>query len=185
MVYALTGAASGIGLATARILAARGASLGLADLNEAGLDSAAKGIETDFKNPNVITAVVDVRDRDSVAAFLAKTKGHFGRLDGCGNIAGAIGKHHHVHRLWELSGAEFDFVMDVNVKGVFNCLAEQLKPGVLSEGAAVVNAGSVCSYKGVPGSSAYCASKHAVLGLTRVAAIEAGSRGIRVNIVAP
>src|ERR1700761_8860524 len=87
--------------------------------------------------------------------------------------------------MWDMTMAQYDHILDINVKGLFNYLGGQLRPGGLEEGASIVNAASIASFTGVPSNSIYSASKHAVLGLTRSAAKEAGPRTIRVNAVAP
>ena len=79
--------------------------------------------------------------------------------------------------------SEWDFIMDVNLKGVMLCLKSQLK--VISEGGAIVNAASIAGLQGRPNNAAYAASKHGVIGLTRSAAKEVGTRGVRVNCVCP
>ncbi|KAJ6005149.1 hypothetical protein N7451_003093 [Penicillium sp. IBT 35674x] len=180
--FTVTGAASGIGLATAKILAARGASLFIGDINEAAMEKAAAIISNSGR---VEKAVLDVRDRSAVRSFMQKCQSRFGRIDGCANVAGVSGKRMNIDHIWELDAAEYDFVMNVNTRGVFNCLAEQLTPGMLPEDASIVNISSICGLRGLPKGAVYCASKHAVVGLTRTAAIEAGPRRIRVNSVAP
>lgn len=184
-VFALTGAASGIGLSTARVLAARGASLSLSDVNKAGLEAAVASLSNGQHQGKFAAFHTDVADRSSVRDFVQNTLKQFGKLDGCANIAGVAGKDLGVNSLWESDSADFDFVMAVNAKGVFNCLTEELQPSVLQEGGSIVNIASIAGLRAMPKSASYCASKHAVIGLTRCAADDAGPRGIRVNAVAP
>jgi NAD(P)-dependent dehydrogenase (short-subunit alcohol dehydrogenase family) len=119
-VIALTGAASGIGRETAIFLASRGHLLSISDLQQGPLDAV---VETIAKSGGqVIATVVDVRKRDQVEAWYAATVKHYGRLDGCANIAGVIGKNLGVNSLEDVDDDDFDFVQSVNVKGVLNCL---------------------------------------------------------------
>jgi NAD(P)-dependent dehydrogenase (short-subunit alcohol dehydrogenase family) len=183
-VYAITGAASGIGLATARELAARGASIFLADINEVGLKKILPTVQPTAGGA-VDTFVLDVRNRDEVHNFVQGALKRFGRLDGGANIAGIVGKDILIKPIWEAGVADYELVQAINTKGTFNCLAELLQPGVLDKGGSIVNMASIAGQRGVYSAAAYCTSKAGVLALTKVAAIDAGSRGIRVNAVAP
>lgn len=180
-VIALTGGASGIGLATAKLLASRGARLSLADINANQLEAAAKSIEQ--AGGQVIYTVVDVRKSEEVRGFIEKTVQEYGRLDGAANLAGVIGRHAVTRELRNETDDEFDLIMNINVRGVFNCMRQELK--VMQSGASIVNAASVLAMTGQIKTSIYCASKHAVAGLIRAAAKEEGKNGIRINGVAP
>ena len=116
-------------------------------------------------------------------SWIEKTVSHFGRLDGAANIAGVTGKSYGVYDLSQLSNEEWDFITRTNLTGLFYCMRAQLR--VLSDGSAVVNAASIARLEGSPTNRAYCATKHAVIGLSKSAAGEFGGRGIRVNGVAP
>lgn len=183
-VILLTGGASGIGLATAKLLAARGASLSIADVTENVASVIAKEIPSTDK-VKIIARRVDITDRSAVRAFVDATLKEHNRIDGCANIAGVIGKNMGAARIWDLENSEYDFIMGVNSGGLFNCLAEELKPGILSEGASIVNVASILSLRGLGNAAAYVASKHAAQGLTKAAALDAAHRKIRVNCVAP
>ncbi|PSN59653.1 NAD(P)-binding protein [Corynespora cassiicola Philippines] len=182
----VTGAASGIGLSTARLLAARGALLSIADYNAEKLAETYASLIAITAPENVLSTALDIRSTADVNAWIAKTVEHFGRpLDGCANVAG-------FHPLWaplpfhEISDEDFDEVMAINSTGLFKCLRAQLKPGVFPEaGGAIVNVGSVSGLIGFPFDAAYVASKHAAHGLTKAASKEAGKMRIRVNCVAP
>lgn len=179
----LTGAASGIGLSTAKLLASRGAHLSLADNNSALLSTAVKDILASHPNNQCFGTVVDVRSRTQVEAWIAATVEKYGEIDGCGNIAGVIGKHQGEQAMWQVTDEEYDFIMDVNVRGLMNCMRAQI-PHV-KKGGSIVNASSICGLVGLPQCSVYCASKHAVIGMTRAAAKELGPKGTRVNCINP
>lgn len=180
-VIALTGGASGIGLATAKLLVSRGAILSLADINAKQLEAAAKTLAD--QGAKVIYTVVDVTDRSQVRNFIDRTVTELGRLDGAANLAGVIGRHAVTFELRDETDDEWDFIMNVNVKGVFNCMREELR--VMKSGASIVNAASVLAFVGQVKNSIYVASKHAVAGLIRAAAKEEGKNNIRINGVAP
>lgn len=183
-VIAITGAASGIGLATARICAERGASLSLSDLQSDLLGRSVATIKSDFPNTDIIGRQVDVTDYNSVDSWISATVDHFGRLDGAANIAGVeSGKKGVFKDVESLGNEEWDFVLRVNLTGVFYCIRAQLK--VMQRGASIVNCASLAGLMGRPGIAAYSVSKHGVVGLTRTVAKEVGPKGIRVNAVAP
>ncbi|KAF5612176.1 short-chain dehydrogenase reductase SDR, partial [Fusarium sp. NRRL 25303] len=176
-VIAITGAASGMGLATAKLLGSRGALLSLADLNDAALQ---KVIKTLPGGPSRHLGVaVDVRKADSVQDWIDKTVEKFGKLDGAVNMAGVLGPSH--TSILDTTDKDLDFVMSVNVNGVFNCLKSQIK--ALKQGGAIVSAASISGQVGLPNSSIYCASKAAVISLSTAAAKENGH--LRINCVAP
>ncbi|KAJ5212822.1 oxidoreductase [Penicillium cinerascens] len=183
-VFCLTGAAAGIGLSTAKALLSRGAAVGICDIREKNLRSAYDCL-TETEKSRVLIHPLDVTNRAQVRDFLEATKSRFGRVDGVANIAGTAGKSFGLRELWEISSEEYDFVMDVNVRGTFNLLAESMVPGFLEPGSSIVNLGSVASARGYNKGAMYPASKHAVVGLTKSAAIEGGSRDIRVNAILP
>lgn len=180
-VIALTGAASGIGLATAKLLAQRGAILSLADINGKQLEIVAKSLEE--SGAKVIFTVVDVTKVSDVKTFMERTVKEFGKLDGAANLAGVIGRTASTTALRDETDDEWDLIMNINARGVFNCMREELK--VMKSGASLVNASSVLGLVGKSKASIYCASKHAVAGLIRAAAREEGKNNIRVNGVAP
>ncbi|KAJ5392506.1 hypothetical protein N7509_007996 [Penicillium cosmopolitanum] len=174
-VIAITGAASGMGLAAAQLLASRGAIISLADLNEEALEVAIKSLPGG-REKHIFTRV-DVRDDGLVDAWIEKTMYRYGRLDGAVNMAGVLGPSASVT---ELTKKKFEFVLSVNVSGVFNCLNAQLK--VMKKGS-IVSAASTFGQISMPNSSAYCASKAAVIALSKSAAKE--NRNVRINCVAP
>ncbi|EXJ76283.1 uncharacterized protein A1O5_00791 [Cladophialophora psammophila CBS 110553] len=181
-VIAISGGASGIGLATAKILASRGAKLSLADWNEEALKDAVKG----FKSSEILTTKLDVRSSQDVDQWIAKTVEHFSRLDGAANCAGVFGKHAKNEPLAHVSNEQWDTAIGINLTGLMYCVRAELqqfeKKGT---GGSIVNVASVAGLLGLPGSAAYTASKHGVVGMTRAAAKEYGPKGIRINAVAP
>jgi NAD(P)-dependent dehydrogenase (short-subunit alcohol dehydrogenase family) len=130
---AITGAASGIALATAQLLASRGAIISLADVNLAGLDEALKSLSTSGGQKHLRT-VVDVRDSKSVDAWIASTVAQYGRLDGAANLAGVFKNN---IRLVDTTDDDFAFHMNVNTAGLFYCMRAQLR--VMKPGASIVS----------------------------------------------
>lgn len=183
-VIALTGGASGIGLETAKMLAARGATVCIADLQEAGLAAAVKDIEA--AGGKVSSTVLNVRDRKAVESWIESIVGKFGKLDGAANLAGVIGKSIGISNLEDIEEDEWDFIMGVNMDGVRYCMRAEIKALTKQgNGGSIVNAASIAGIIGLEKNAAYIASKHAVVGLTRAAAKECGARNIRVNSIAP
>jgi len=180
-IIAITGGASGIGLALAKLLSSRGALLSIADLQEEPLAKAAESIRA--TGGKVITYALDVRKPAQVDAWLDATIAEYGRLDGAANVAGVLGPNMYKHTTAQLSNDEWEFVMGVNATGVFNCVRKELQ--VIADGGSIVNVASVLGLRGAEKSPAYAASKHAVVGLTKCAAKDSGIRNVRVNAVAP
>ncbi|KAB5560333.1 oxidoreductase [Coniochaeta sp. 2T2.1] len=179
MKVAITGAASGIGLATAQLLAERGATLSLSDIDYPGLEKAVKCLPGDGH----FTTEVDVRDSTQVTKWIEDTANKMGGLDGAANVAGVEregGRH-----LADSRDEDWDFVMGINAAGVFYCMRAQLQQMLKNGGGSIVNVASVAAFIGLPDTGIYNASKHAIRGLTRTAAREYGRNNIRVNAVAP
>lgn len=177
----VTGAAQGMGAATALLFAEAGAKVVVADMNEdLGLTLVAKieqaGGEALFQRCNVAVAA-------EVAALVQATVARFGRLDVAVNNAAVTPD---TKPLAEMDEDEFDRVIAVDLKGVALCLKYQLSQMIRQGGGgSIVNIGSVSSFRPQPNNGVYVAAKHGVVGLTKVAAIENGVHGIRVNTVAP
>ncbi|KAH8680031.1 hypothetical protein BGZ60DRAFT_481691 [Tricladium varicosporioides] len=180
-VIALTGAASGMGLETAKLLAGYGARVSMADIQEGPLKSAAEAISA--SGGTVMATVVDISKRKQVEDWIAATVSNFGKLHGAANLAGVIGKQNNIAATEDIDDADFEFLMQVNVYGLLHCMRAQIPH--LESGASVVNAASVAGQIGFARNGGYVASKHAVVGLTRTAAKELGPKQIRVNCFAP
>jgi len=181
-VVAVTGAGSGLGLAAAARLAREGARLALIDVNTEALEIARDAIGAEAPQAELSLLTADVSSEDDVAAYVERTVEAFGRIDGLYNNAGIEGKQDPV----EAYGAEMlDKVLAVNLKGVLYGMKHTLSHFKAQGSGAIVNAASVGGIRAVPNLVAYVASKHAVAGMTKQAAVEYGEYGVRVNAVAP
>ena len=179
-VLMITGAGKGIGAATARLCAAEGANLVLAGSTRDSLESIAA--EVHDIGVTAIVCPVDVADGDAVRDAVAAALQAFGRLDGAFNNAGIDGP---LRPTVDYPEADFDRVIAVNLKGVWNCMRFQIPAMLASGGGSIVNCASALAEVGQYNMAAYCASKAGVLGLSRVAALEYGPRGVRVNAFSP
>lgn len=171
----ITGAGGEIGEATLRLMAARGARIIAVDRDRKALDRAVAGVTA------AAAIEADVADEDSVRRYVAEAAKAAGRIDIFFNNAGIEGP---VWPITEYPLADFQKVMAVNVVGVFLGMKHVI-PIMAKTGGSIINTSSVAGLTGTPGISAYNASKHAVIGLTRSAAAEWGGKGIRVNSVNP
>jgi NAD(P)-dependent dehydrogenase (short-subunit alcohol dehydrogenase family) len=176
----ITGAGNGIGRATALGFASRGAKVVVVDRDIAGGEATA-GIIRQQGGQSLFVAA-DVTKSADVQAYVKAALDSFGAIDCFHNNAGIEGK---VAPTAEYDEAMFDAVMGVNVKGVFLGLRYVLPVMIAQRRGAVVNTASIAGLVGSPGMPAYVASKHAVVGLTKVAAGEVGQFGVRVNAVCP
>ncbi|MFJ6700354.1 SDR family NAD(P)-dependent oxidoreductase [Streptomyces sp. NPDC091272] len=176
----VTGAASGIGLEIARRLADAGASVIVADHNEEGAKEAVEAINA--AGGRAAAVRVDVTDPESVRRAVEFTAATYGGLQLAVNNAGIAGAS---APTGEYGVQDWQRVIDTNLNGVFYSLRHELPLILASGGGAVVNMSSILGSNGFAGSAAYSAAKHAVVGLTKTAAVEYASRGVRVNAVAP
>src|SRR3954468_24224911 len=175
----VTGAASGIGRASAVAFARAGASLALLDVDEAGLGGTLDLVRTAGAAAEPIVA--DVTDLDAVTRAVQQTVDRYGRLDAAHN-AGVAGP---FLPLDEYPPEEFHRVLQVDLVGVWHCLRAEIPPMRRQGGGAIVNTSSMLGSAAIPDNGAYIAAKHGVNGLTRAAAVELAGAGIRVNAVAP
>lgn len=177
----ITGASSGIGRATGKAFAALGAKVVLAARREAELTELVSEIESQGGEATFITT--DVSVAKDVEHLVAHAIAKYGRLDYAVNNAGTEGKFAGIVDMLE---QDWDEVLDINLKGPFLCMQHEAKAMLAGgSGGAIVNVGSVNSFLGFPGGSAYAASKHALIGLTSSVSAELAPQGIRVNLVCP
>jgi len=176
----VTGAAAGMGLATAKAFAEAGAAVVLADYKVEAVKAAAQNLVA--AGHKAIDVSCDVSDDAQVAAMVDRTIAEFGRLDAAFNNAGVMAR---ILPTAESTREDWDRVIGINLRGVWSSMKHELRHMERQGSGAIVNNASVGALTGNPGIGSYIASKHGVVGLTRTAALEYIKKGIRVNAVNP
>lgn len=178
----VTGGGSGIGQAVALAFAREGANVVLTDLKQEGMDETVNLIRQADPDVRAITVIADAGKAEDHARAVQAALDQFGRLDAAVNNAGMGGRN---APITDLEPQDFARVIEVNLLGVFYGLHAQLPAMLRGEGGSIVNIASILGQAGWKESSAYVASKHGVVGLTRTAALENAQKGVRVNAVGP
>jgi len=178
-VAVITGAASGIGLATARLFVAEGARVVMGDINADRLTGAVASIDT--SGERVIGHTVDVSVSSQVADLISTAISHFGRLDVMFSNAGISGRGNVI----DLPEEIFDRILAVNLRGAFLCAKHALPLLIASGGGSLIFTASELAMVAAENSAAYCASKTALIGLTRAIAVDHAAQGVRVNCLCP
>jgi len=176
----ITGAASGIGRASALAFASAGASVALVDIDAEGLANTAAA--TQAAGGRAETLVADVRDLQAVTFAIERAVQAFGRLDAAHNNAGVPGPY---VPLDEYGEQDFMEILQVDLAGVWRCMRAEIRHMRTQGSGAIVNTSSMLGSAAMPDNGAYVAAKHGVHGMTRAAALELGGTGIRVNAIAP
>jgi NAD(P)-dependent dehydrogenase (short-subunit alcohol dehydrogenase family) len=177
----VTGAASGIGRATAQLFATMGARVVASDVDADG--GAVVTRELADAGGEVVFMGADVTDADAVDALVSFAVESYGRLDCAANCAGVGGGHGQTH---QYPPEDWDRIVGINLRGTWLTMGREVEAMLAhGDGGAIVNVSSTLGVRGAPAASPYSASKHGVIGLTKTAALEYATAGIRINAVCP
>src|SRR5579864_6976037 len=175
----ITGAGQGIGRATALKFAAEGAKVAVCDINVTAADDTASAVRE--AGGEAAAWYVDVTDKESIAKMVSGVMAKWGRIDTLVNNAGIVQD----ARLVKMTDEQFDRVIDVNLKGVYNCTKAVVDIMVAQNAGCILNASSIVGLSGNFGQTNYAAAKFAVIGMVKTWARELGSKGVRSNAVCP
>lgn len=176
----VTGAGGGIGRDASLVLSRAGARLVLTDIGVEAGQAATEAVRDE--GGDAIFVAADLASEAEIAALVKRAVTHFGRLDGAFNNAGVEQRN---KPLDELTLAEWEHAIRIDLTAVFLCIKYQMKAMLASGGGAIVNTASSLGQVAIPGAGEYISAKHGVVGLTRAAGADYGARGVRVNAVMP